>query len=179
MIAEAQSEADDDAVEALLDAGFGISRRIKTSYRLREGSQAANGLSFVVRDAEGFLAGALSFWPLAIGKAGTPALLLGPIAIHPQRQNKGYGRFLISTGIERAIALGHALIVLVGDQPYYAPFQFSRVPDGKLTLPGPFVPERFLYRELQAGAFEKAQGLVVAPWRWPEAFSAPRATTSG
>ena len=60
-------EADHDAVEALLDASFGISRRTKTSYRLRAGNRAIDGLSLVTRDKGTGLSGTISFWPLAIG----------------------------------------------------------------------------------------------------------------
>jgi predicted N-acetyltransferase YhbS len=62
--------ADLPAIEHLLDLCFGPQRRTKTSYRLREGSQAVDGLSQVVRDEVVGIAGAISYWPLAIGARG-------------------------------------------------------------------------------------------------------------
>lgn len=168
-VLEDQTDSDLAAVEALLDASFGIGRRTKTSYRLREGGLPVPGLSMLVRDAELGLSGTISFWPLRIGKAGTPALLLGPLAVHPQRQNIGIGLALMREGLARARALGHSLVVLVGDEPYYARVGFRRLPRGLLMLPGPFDPERFLYCELVAGALQGASGMVLPAHRHAQA----------
>jgi predicted N-acetyltransferase YhbS len=173
-IAENTKAADQPLIEQLLDIAFGIDRRVKTSYRLREGSSPAEGLSLVVRDAEVGVAGAISFWPLAIGKAGTPALLLGPLVVHPQRQNLGVGLALMREGLARAKARGHRFVILVGDAPYYARVGFQKLPEGKLILPGPVNPERFLYVELVQGALSEAHGLVLPPHRFAE-ISAPLA----
>jgi predicted N-acetyltransferase YhbS len=165
---------DQPLIEQLLDIAFGIDRRVKTSYRLREGNVPAEGLSLVVRDAEVAVAGAISFWPLAIGKAGTPALLLGPLVVHPQRQNLGVGLALMHEGLARAKARGHRLVILVGDAPYYARAGFQKLPEGKLILPGPVNLDRFLYVELAQGALSEARGLVLPPHRFAQ-ISAPLA----
>ena len=155
-------------IEQLLDIAFGIDRRTKTSYRLREGSHPADGLSLVVRDADVGLAGSISFWPLVIGKTGTPALLLGPLVVHPERQNLGVGLALMQEGLARATAMGHRFVILVGDAPYYARVGFQKLPDGQLILPGPVNPDRFLYVELAQGALAEARGLVLPPHRFDE-----------
>jgi predicted N-acetyltransferase YhbS len=167
---------DDAVVETLLDLAFGIARRTKTSYRLREGSAPLAGLSFVVRDAEAGLSGAISFWPLKIGAKGHDAILLGPLAVHPQRQNLGIGLALMKTGLAEAQRAGHRLAILVGDEPYYARVGFARLPEGRLLLPGPVDPARFLSHELVPGTLSDVEGLVLAPWRWRErsaAFAPP------
>ena len=98
-------DADDAAaVETLLDPSFGLSRQTKTSYRLREGNTPIAGLSLVVRDAEFGLSGTISFWPLKIGEAGSDALLLGPLAVHPARQNLGIGLALMREGLAQGEA---------------------------------------------------------------------------
>lgn len=158
-------ETDHAAVEHLLDLCFGPQRRTKTSYRLREGSQPIAGLTQVVRDDELGLVGAISYWPLAIGSKGSRALLLGPLAVHPSRQNIGIGRFLMSETLAMAKGAGHRLVLLVGDAPYYARVGFAQVPEGQLLLPGPTDPKRLLYLELAEGASDDAQGLVVAAHR--------------
>ena len=158
--------ADDAAVEHLLDLTFGLSRRTKTSYRLREGNQALPNLSMAVRDAEVGLAGIISYWPVRIGKAGTAAILLGPIAIHPARQNRGIGRFLMNQTLAKARDEGHALVILVGDAPYYERVGFRQIPEGQMVLPGPVDPKRFMYLELAEGALAEAQGLVLPEQRW-------------
>jgi predicted N-acetyltransferase YhbS len=157
---------DQPAIEALLDAAFGLSRRTKTSYRLREGSAPAPGLSLVAVEPELGLVGTISYWPLRIGRDGAEALLLGPIAIHPSRQNKGIGLALMKATLATAREQGHALVVLVGDAPYYARVGFMKVPEGQLLLPGPVDPNRLLFLELRAGALSAAHGLVLPAWRF-------------
>jgi predicted N-acetyltransferase YhbS len=167
-LVENTKPADQPLIEQLLDIAFGIDRRVKTSYRLREGSAPAENLSLVVRDADVGVAGAISFWPLAIGKAGTPALLLGPLVVHPERQNLGVGLALMQEGLARAQARGHRFVILVGDAPYYARVGFQKLPEGKLILPGQVNLDRFLYVELVQGALSGIRGLVLPPHRFAE-----------
>jgi predicted N-acetyltransferase YhbS len=159
---------DKPEIESLLDEVFGLSRRVKTSYRLRESETAVEGLSFTAREPGCGVVGAVSFWRIFIGDAGFPALLLGPLVVAPDRQGAGIGRALMKLGIERAAALGAALIILVGDEPYYGRVGFRKVPDGHLMLPGPVDPDRLLYLELKEGALAQARGLVLAPRRYFE-----------
>ena len=154
--------SDHDAIEHLLDLSFGPTRRNKTSYRLREGSTAVPGLSLVVRDSDLGVVGAISYWPLAVGAKGTRALLLGPLAVHPERQNLGIGLMLMRETLAAAKGSGHRLILLVGDAPYYGRVGFAQVPEGQLLMPGPFDAKRLLYVELVPGALAEAQGLMMA-----------------
>jgi predicted N-acetyltransferase YhbS len=164
--------ADQPAIEHLLDLSFGIDRRTKTSYRLREGSHVVAGLSLVIRDEGVGIAGAISFWPLTIGEEGAPALLLGPLAVHPERQNLGVGLALMREGLKRAKAQGHRLVILVGDEPYYARVGFKKLPGELLLMPGPTNPERFLYLELVPGALDGVSGMVLPPYRFAEKSAA-------
>lgn len=158
------STADSTEIEPLLDACFGLARRTKTTYRLREGERAV--AAHVAREPSGRLIGANSFWDLRIGGAGDAALLLGPLAVAPDLRGKGVGRALMRHGIAEARELGHRLIILVGDEPYYARVGFRQVPQGKLLLPGPVDPARLLYLELVPGALEAVSGLVLGPRRF-------------
>ena len=166
-------------IETLLDLTFGIDRRVKTSYRLREGNSAAKGLSLVVRDADVGIAGSINFWPLAIGANGIPALLLGPLVVNPLRQNMGVGLALMREGLSRAKMMGHQLVILVGDAPYYARVGFQTLPEGQLILPGPVDLQRFLYLEMVKGALAKVHGLLLPPYRYAEISSGLRGSTSG
>jgi predicted N-acetyltransferase YhbS len=160
-----EQASDANAIEHLLDLSFGLSRRTKTSYRLREGSAPVSGLSFVVRDTNIGLAGAISFWPLVIGESETAALLLGPLAVHPQRQNLGIGRELMQKSVAAAKSMDHRLVILVGDLPYYERVGFAQTPPGRMQLPGPVNPARLLYLELARGSLAEASGLVLPPHR--------------
>lgn len=159
-------------IESLLDLAFGLDRHTKTSYRLREGNHPVPGLSFVARAPDLGVVGAISFWPLKIGRSGADALLLGPLAVHPERQNIGIGRALMRKGLGKATALGHRLVILVGDEPYYGRAGFSRVPDGRFIMPGSVDPNRLLYLELVPGALARTHGLVLPPHRYAEVSAA-------
>jgi predicted N-acetyltransferase YhbS len=163
ILCEDSTTHDHDAIEHLLDLSFGSDRHTKTSYRLREGNSAVAGLSLVVRDPGIGIAGTISFWPLAIGVRQSPALLLGPLAVHPDRQGLGIGLKLMREGLARARAQGHGLVLLVGDEPYYARVGFRKLPPDLIALPGPVNPERFLYLELKPGALAGVSGLAQVP----------------
>jgi predicted N-acetyltransferase YhbS len=170
--------ADSGHIDNLLDQSFGIERRVKTSYRLREGSAPVPGLSLVVRDDALGIAGTISFWPLCIGDSGTPALLLGPLAVSAQRQKLGIGQALMREGLARARTRGHGLVMLVGDLPYYGRVGFTQVPDDRLILPGPWNARRLLWLELVPGASIGVSGLVLPPHRFGRgsaAFAVPHA----
>lgn len=154
---------DHDAIEHLLDLAFGTGRHSKTSYRLREGNHPVPGLSLVTRDNGVGVSGTISFWPLAIGPKLSPALLLGPLAVHPDRQGLGIGLALMREGLARAAARGHGLVLLVGDEPYYSKVGFRRLPEGQIDLPGPFDPKRFLFLELTTGALSGVSGMARVP----------------
>jgi predicted N-acetyltransferase YhbS len=168
----AELPEDFQLIEQLLDMSFGLSRHTKTSYRLREGNHAVAGLSLVIRDPEIGIAGAISYWPVTVGHAMDEAILLGPLAVHPARQNIGIGRALMNVSLAKAKELGHELVILVGDAPYYARVGFQQLPFGLLQLPGPVDPKRFLYLELVLGALQGVHGLVLAPWRSVELLAA-------
>ena len=157
---DCEAPAEAGARESLLDLALGRKRRRKTSERLREGRLPAEGLSFSARAKGGRLIGTIRLWRVSAG--GEPALLLGPLAVHPSHQNRGVGSALMRTALEKAAALGHRAVLLVGDEPYYRRFGFSRTLTGELRLPGPFERDRFLALELVPGALCDARGTVVA-----------------
>ncbi len=151
---------DVDAREAILDRCFGPSRFEKTSERLREGRRPAEGLALVA-EVGGRVVGTVRLWHVAAGP-GRPALMLGPLAVDCACQGLGLGAALMREALERARALGHRAVLLVGDAPYYARFGFSAEATAALWLPGPFARDRFLALELQAGSLDGTRGLVSA-----------------
>lgn len=151
---------DQDEVEALYDLAFAPGRQALSSYRLRDGAAPVEGLSRIARDEFDALVGAIRFWPVRIGEAGAPALLLGPVAVHPTRQGEGLGGLLIADGVDRAREQGWARVVLVGDEPYYRRFGFTRAAAAALAFPPPTNPARLLARPLADGAFDGVSGMV-------------------
>jgi len=89
---------------------------------------------------------------------GAPALLLGPLTVEPAFRAQGVGETLVKHSLDAARAAGHGLVLLVGDDDYYARMGFRRVPHSKIVMPGPVDPERLLYCELREGAFAALNG---------------------
>jgi predicted N-acetyltransferase YhbS len=154
-----ENTADVRAREALLDRVMGRARRLKPSERLRRGREPAAGLALVARE-RGKLVGTVRLWNVDAG--GRPALLLGPLAVDPAAQGEGVGAGLVQLAIERAKAIGHAGIILVGDPEYYERFAFTADKTGGLLMPAPVERRRFLGLELTPGALVDASGAVIA-----------------
>jgi predicted N-acetyltransferase YhbS len=158
---------DSAEIHALHARAFGPGRFARTAYRLREGAAELSPFCRVCR-IDGRLAAAVRFSSIRIGGRGG-ALLLGPLAVDPAFANQGYGRGLVGEALEAARGAGIALVVLVGDQPYYAKLGFKRVPRGQITLPGPVNPDRLLAAELVPDALASYGGLVAADRAAPSA----------
>jgi predicted N-acetyltransferase YhbS len=154
------------AIEDILDIAFGRNRTGKTVYRLRADVPPVEELCFVAVRGDA-VEGTIRYWPVTIGGA-TPALLLGPVAVAEHRRSEGLGAVLIRYSLDRAAALGHQIVLLVGDAPYYQRFGFSRTRTLGLTLPGPVDLDRFLGLDLMPGALDGVVGAVApcaaSPW---------------
>jgi predicted N-acetyltransferase YhbS len=149
-------------IEQLLDLAFGPDRSGKTVYRLREGIAPVAELGTIIRE-DGVLKGSLRFWPIVIGDNRVPALLLGPVAVLPSDRGKGYARALIWQGLDHARELGYGIVLLVGDEPYYLKFGFTRALTKALELPGPVDLNRFLGLELRSRALSGVSGMLQRP----------------
>lgn len=165
---EAPGEA--GAREMLLDRAMGPDRHLKTSELLRENRLPASGLALVARDGDEII-GTVRLWNVSAG--GRDALLLGPLAIAPERQSEGLGGKLMRAALNRAAMFGHGAVILVGDADYYARFGFSAAATQSLMMPGPVERKRFLALELKEGALDGASGMLVATGDW----SAPPLST--
>jgi predicted N-acetyltransferase YhbS len=137
---------------------FGPGRFARSAYRVREGIPPVEALCLCGR-VNGKLIGGIRFTAIRVGEE-EGAALLGPLVVDPAEKGKGFGRALVEEGLARAKARGFALVILVGDMPYYARFGFKPVPPGQIVLPGPVDPERLLALELVPGALPRARGLV-------------------
>lgn len=145
--------------EALLDLAFGPDRRRLTSYRLREGVEPVAALSYVAL-IDGAFHGSLRFWPIVVRGARAP-LLLGPLAVEPAGRGQAIGVALVRNGLRKARRLGHDLVVLVGDYPYYKRFGFVHANRFGLVMPGPVDPERLLVRKIPRGRIAGVSGAVL------------------
>jgi predicted N-acetyltransferase YhbS len=155
-----ETDGDEEALSQLSEAAFGPGRFARTAYRVREGVPPIVPLC-LIGSLGGRLVGGIRFTALNVGTEAR-ALLLGPLVIDPVERGKGYGRALVQEGLIRARAEGFALVLLVGDMPYYGRFGFVPVSPGQITLPGPVDPARLLALEIVPGSLAGARGLVKA-----------------
>jgi predicted N-acetyltransferase YhbS len=156
-----ETEADAVAIDRLHERTFGPGRYARSAYRIREGRGHLLDLSFTARIGT-LLVGSLRLTPVCIGE--TPALLLGPLTVEPPFRTRGVGSALITRALKEAQAKGHKLVVLVGDEPFYAKTGFKRIPKGQVKMPGPVDPARLLVAELVPGAFDGVAGLIRPDW---------------
>ena len=152
-----ESADDAPAIDRLHERTFGPGRFARTAYRIREGGPHRLDLSFIARIGT-LLVGSVRLTPIRIGE--TPALLLGPLTVEPPFRDLGVGFALIERALAQAKAKGQRLVVLVGDEPYYAKVGFKSIPKGRVMMPGPVDPARLLVAELETGAFEGVSGAI-------------------
>ncbi len=153
--------SDAEELEMLLDQALGPDRMNKPAHRLREGLDPVAELSLTAR-VDGALKGAIRYSPVTIGDAKTPALLLGPLAVDPALRGAGIGIALMTESLLSARQMGHRIVVLVGDEPYYSRVGFSVAAGQKLLIPGQTDQSRVLALELAEGALVAAEGTLKA-----------------
>jgi predicted N-acetyltransferase YhbS len=157
----AEKPEDAAAIERLHERTFGPGRYARTAYRIREQIAHRLGLSFTARIGT-LLVGSVRLTPVRIGT--TPALILGPLTLDPPFRDRGIGKALLERALGVARDKGHRLVILVGDEPYYARVGFRHIPKGQVTLAGPVDPQRLLVAELADGAFAGVSGIVRPDW---------------
>jgi predicted N-acetyltransferase YhbS len=156
-----ETAGDAVAIERLHERTFGPGRYARTAFRIREGRGHTLELSFTARIGT-LLVGSVRLTPICIGE--TPALLLGPLTVEPPFRSHGVGTALVKRALKEAESKGHALVVLVGDEPIYKKSGFKRIAKGQVKMPGPVDPARLLVAELKAGAFDGVKGVIRPDW---------------
>lgn len=164
-----EQPSDSPSIEQLLDTAFEPGRHGRPSYRLREGVAKREDLCFVALDGAR-LVGVVRFWPILVG--GAPALLLGPIAVHPDHEGRGTGSRLVRAGLDAATAAGFRIVVAVGALTYLGRFGFRAARPLGLRFPVAVDDARFLVLELVPRALEGIAGDIKAAH--PAARSAGR-----
>jgi len=153
-------------VEQLLDRAFEPERRQRTAYKVREGTDWLPALSFAALDEEERLAGTIQCWPVALnapdGRAH-PMIMVGPVAVVPEQQGRGFGKALMTASIAAIDPAAALPQVMIGDPEYYGRFWgFTNAPTGGWQLPGPWDPRRLLVRCDNPGVLPR-EGML-GPW---------------
>ena len=155
-----------DMVETLLDRAFGPDRAARTAYAIREGTQALPALSFAALDREELLVGTIQCWPVSLtddaGRAH-PLIMIGPVAVVPERQSEGFGKALMLASLG-ALGADPLPQVMIGDPDYYSRFfGFSAAHTGGWRCPGEWQPDRLLARATNPAVLPESG--MLGPWR--------------
>lgn len=161
------ADVDPALVEQVLDTAFEPERRQRTAYKVREGTEWLPGLSFAALDENDMLAGTIQCWPVSLtdtqGRAH-PMIMVGPVAVLPGLQGKGYGKALMTAALTAIDPRAPLPQVMIGDPEYYERFfGFSNAHTGGWKLPGPFEQRRLLCRTANTAVLP-AEGML-GPWR--------------
>ena len=73
-------------------------------------------------------------------------LMVGPVAVLPQRQGEGYGKALMTAALGAIDPRAALPQMLIGDADYYGEWGFAAAPANEWHCPGPFERERLLVR---------------------------------
>lgn len=160
------TNVDDTLIEQLLDRAFGDGRQARTAYRIREGTDWLEALSFAVLDEEDFLAGTIQLWPIALTDPdgrNHPLLMVGPVAVLPEKQDEGYGKALMVAALGAIDASASLPQMMIGDPEYYGRFfGFTAEHTANWHCPGPYEQSRLLVRCANP-AILPAEGML-GPW---------------
>ncbi|HET7490746.1 MAG TPA: N-acetyltransferase [Bradyrhizobium sp.] len=156
-----ETAGDAQAIDRLHDRTFGPGRFVLSAYRLREHVDHLLELSFTAWIGT-LLVGSVRQLPILVGDSR--GLFLGPLTVEPPFRRHGVGRALLERALKEAKAIGHRLVLLVGDEPYYRRVGFKIVPKGRAIMPGPVDYNRLLMAELVEGAFDDISGAIRPDW---------------
>lgn len=156
-----ETPAHDSEIDAINEEAFGPGRFTRAAYKIREGGPHDRQLSFVATHDGTVIASVRMTW---IAAGAGRALLLGPLAVRPAFKNLGIGRKLVAMAIDAARQANAPSVVLVGDEPYYGPLGFRKIPNGQITMPRPVDPNRLLAVEILPGAVASLTGNVSHAW---------------
>ncbi|WP_157016997.1 GNAT family N-acetyltransferase [Mesorhizobium xinjiangense] len=155
---QAESPAHDPEIELINEEAFGPGRHTRAAYKIREGGPHERHLSFVALDGDRVVA-TVRLTRVAVGQGRS--LLLGPLAVRPSHKERGIGRKLVRMALEAAAADGAHSVILVGDEPYYGPLGFRRIPYKQIVMPRPVDYDRLLIHEIKDGALADLNGDMV------------------
>lgn len=153
-----ESEADQEAVHALLVAAFGGRDEASLVDDLRAGGDVVVAL-VACRGAE--VVGHVLFSALSarIGGRRVPSVALAPLAVREQDRRHGIGARLVEEGLKRCRDAGYDLAVVLGDPAYYARFGFSCEAATRLT--SVFSCPHLQALELRTGTLGDGHGTLV------------------
>jgi predicted N-acetyltransferase YhbS len=90
-------------------------------------------------------------------------LILAPVSVLPEFQNKGIGSQLIIEAHKKAIELGYKSVILVGHEDYYPRFGYKKAAEFGIKQPFDVPEENNLLVELVENGLKGVSGTVEYP----------------
>jgi putative acetyltransferase len=132
VIIRQERAADFGAIRVVLETAFrapnphGKADYVPTEHLIVEALRRADALTLaLVAEDAGTIVGHVALSPVLIDRRLQGWHGLGPLAVHPDRQNVGIGGQLVRDGLARLAALGSKGCVVLGSPNYYRRFGFE------------------------------------------------------
>jgi len=116
----------------------------------------------LVADLNGEPVGHILFSPVALdgNRSNISIAGLGPMAVLPDRQNRGIGSRLVEEGLRQCKGSGYEVVVVLGHPNYYPRFGFLPSVNYGIKTEYDVPAEVFMIKELQDGALVGCSGIV-------------------
>ena len=95
--------------------------------------------------------------------AKLPIMTFGPFSILPQHRGKGYGAYLLTYSMERAVKMGAKALAITGDINYYGRFGFVLAKIKNVFYKADPDADYFLIKELEQGFITGIKGYYTDP----------------
>lgn len=132
------TDGDLPSIDRVHEAAFGHAGEASLVRALLADPSARPWLSLVAEDS-GEIVGHVLF--TAVSGAGSPAAILAPLAVLPDRHRGGIGTALVEDGMRRLREPGTGLVFVFGDPAYYRRFGFVPAAPHGLDAPYAIQPE--------------------------------------
>lgn len=150
---------DVDGIRAVHLAAFTLPDEAALVDRLRaDGDLVCSHVALI----DEVIVGHVAFSPVALDgeREDPPGVGLAPVAVHPDRQRVGIGRWLIEEGLTILREQGTPYVVVLGDPAYYSRFGFERADELGFGN-GYGAGEEFRIAALQPNALDTRSGFVT------------------
>ena len=155
----AERQEDIPDVYAVNAAAFPTESEAKLVDSLRD---TAKPLISLVADDGDALVGHIMFSPVTLDSAPDARLYgLAPMAVTPEKQNRGIGSALVESGLESCRNLGAGAVVVLGHPEYYPRFGFEKASSHGIGCEFDVPNEAFMALELAPGFLEDKQGTAI------------------
>ena len=145
----AERPEDHEAVNRLNAAAFGRPAEADLVDALRAAGDHVPELCLVAVDGGGELAGHVFFSEARLG-SDTAVLALAPMAVLPERQQRGVGSALVREALRLARGTDYPLVVVLGHPEFYPRFGFERGDEHGVECPYEVPPEAWMVLRLPA-----------------------------